>query len=111
MIEMTCHVNHFFDTGDDVISLESRPLNFHAFIHAYSLRTADVFPVVASLLSYFQREKSDYRKYVYCSQANTRKACYRLFIVPFFFREIVEIWRVLCTEGTVVLTFLQDGSP
>ena len=36
MIEMTCHVNHFL--SNDIISLESRPLNFRVFIQAYSLR-------------------------------------------------------------------------
>ena len=30
-----------------VISLESRPLNFRVFIHAYSLRPQTLFPVVA----------------------------------------------------------------
>ena len=35
--EMTCPVNHFLNSGNDVISLESRPLNFHVFIHKYSL--------------------------------------------------------------------------
>ena len=45
-------------------------MNFHVFIHAYSLRTADVFPVVASLSSpIFRRERSDYWKCVYCSLA------------------------------------------
>ena len=39
MIEMTCHVNHFFFiSSNDVISLESRPWNFGVVIHAYSLR-------------------------------------------------------------------------
>ena len=37
MIEMTCHVNYFLISENDVISLESRPLNFRVFI----------FPVVA----------------------------------------------------------------
>ena len=37
----------FFISGNDVISLESRPLNFRVFIHAYEPATADVFPVVA----------------------------------------------------------------
>ena len=37
MIEMTCHVNYFLISDNDVISLESRPLNFRVFI----------FPVVA----------------------------------------------------------------
>ena len=36
MIETTCHVN----SGNDAISLESRPLNFRVFIH--------VFPGVAN---------------------------------------------------------------
>ena len=31
-----------------VISLESRPLNFRVFIHAYSLRPQTLFPVVAN---------------------------------------------------------------
>ena len=35
-------------SGNDVISLESRPLNFRAFIHAYSLRPQTLFPVVAN---------------------------------------------------------------
>ena len=38
MIELTCHVNHFFDLGNDIISLESRPLNFRVFIHAHGLQ-------------------------------------------------------------------------
>ena len=38
MIEMTCHVNLFLISGNNVISLESRPLNFRVFIHAKSLR-------------------------------------------------------------------------
>ena len=37
IIEMTCHVNHFSISGNDVTSLESRPLNFRVFVHAYSL--------------------------------------------------------------------------
>ena len=38
-------------SANDVISLESKPLNFRVFIHEYSLslRTADVFAVVASV--------------------------------------------------------------
>ena len=32
----------------DVISLESRPLNFRVFIHAYSLRPQTLFPIVAN---------------------------------------------------------------
>ena len=35
-------------SGNDVISLESRPLNFRVFIHAYSLRPQTLFPVVAN---------------------------------------------------------------
>ena len=42
MIEMTCHVNHYFDLWQ-VISLESRPLNFRVFIHAYSLQPQTYF--------------------------------------------------------------------
>ena len=38
----------FFISGNDVISLESRPLNFRVFIHAYSLRPQTLFPVVAN---------------------------------------------------------------
>ena len=60
----------FSISGNDVISPESRPLNFHVFIHAYSLWTADVFPVVASLSSpIFRGERSDYWKCIYCSLA------------------------------------------
>ena len=43
MIEMTCHVNYFLISDNDVISLESRPLNFRVFIHAYSLRPQTYF--------------------------------------------------------------------
>ena len=31
------HVNHFFDLCNDVIPLESRPLNFRVLLHAYRL--------------------------------------------------------------------------
>ena len=34
--------------GQDVISLESRPLSFRVFIHAYSLRSQTIFSVVAN---------------------------------------------------------------
>ena len=37
----------FFISGNDLISLESRPLNFRVFIHACEPAIADVFPVVA----------------------------------------------------------------
>ena len=38
MIEITPHdLITFFISGNDVISLESRPLNFRVTIHAYSL--------------------------------------------------------------------------
>ena len=33
MIEIRCHVNHFFDSGNYVISLESRPLNLRVYVH------------------------------------------------------------------------------
>ena len=48
MIEMTCHVNYFLISDNDVISLESRPLNFRVFI----------FPVVAitRVLSQFRNK-------------------------------------------------------
>ena len=48
MIEMTCYVNCFLISGNDVISLESRLLNFRVFIHAYSLRPQTLFPVVSN---------------------------------------------------------------
>ena len=38
----------FSISGNDVISLGSRPLNFRVFIHAYSLRPQRVFLVVAN---------------------------------------------------------------
>ena len=38
----------FLISGNDVISMESRPLNFRVFIHAYSLRPQTLFPVVAN---------------------------------------------------------------
>ena len=38
MIEMTCDVNHFLTSANDVISLESKPFNLCVFIHAYSLQ-------------------------------------------------------------------------
>ena len=44
MIEITCHINHFLISGNDLISLESRPLKFRVFIHD----ATDVFPVVAN---------------------------------------------------------------
>ena len=56
------HAMTFSIPGNDIISLESTPLNFRVFIYAYSPRTADVFPVVAFLSSTnFWRERSDYR--------------------------------------------------
>ena len=48
MSEMTCHVNDFLISGNDVIFLKSRPLNFLVFIQAYSLRSLTLFPVVAN---------------------------------------------------------------
>ena len=46
MIEITRHVLiTFFTSGNDVISLESRPLNFRVIKHAYSRRRV---PVVAN---------------------------------------------------------------
>ena len=48
MIEMTSYVSSFLISGNDVISLESRPLNFCVFIHAYSLRPQTLFPVVVN---------------------------------------------------------------
>ena len=39
----------FLISGNDGISLESRPLNFRVFIHAYSLRPQTLFPVVANM--------------------------------------------------------------
>ena len=36
----------FFIFGNDVISLQSRPLDFRVFIHVYSLRPQTYFPVV-----------------------------------------------------------------
>ena len=48
MIEMTCYVNSFLISGNDVISLESRTLNFCVFIHTYSLRPQTLFPVVVN---------------------------------------------------------------
>ena len=38
----------FLISGNDVISLESRPLNFRLFICAYNLRPQTLFPVVAN---------------------------------------------------------------
>ena len=44
MIEMTCHVNHFFDLWQwcNFSGIVKRPLNFRVFIHEY------VFPVFAN---------------------------------------------------------------
>ena len=43
MIEMMRRVHTFLISGTNVISLESRPLNFRVFIHAYSLRPQTYF--------------------------------------------------------------------
>ena len=45
MIEMTCHINHFFDLWQwcNFSGIVKRPLNFRVFIHEY------VFPVVANV--------------------------------------------------------------
>ena len=43
IIERTCHVNHFLISDNDVISLESRFLNFRVFMHAHSLRPQTYF--------------------------------------------------------------------
>ena len=45
MIEMTCHVNHFFDLWQwcNFSGIVKRPLNFRVFIREY------VFPVVANV--------------------------------------------------------------
>ena len=62
MIEMTCHVNHFFFIPDnDVISLESRPLNFRVFVHAHSLRPQTYFrSSLTRVLNQFRNKKSKY---------------------------------------------------
>ena len=39
----------FLISGNDVVSLESRPLNFRVFIHAYSLPPQTLFPVIAKM--------------------------------------------------------------
>ena len=58
-----------------VLPITHRAANLGLITHHDSLRTADAFPVVASLplsslLSLFRRERSDDRKCVCCSQAS-----------------------------------------
>ena len=55
IIERTCHVNHFLISDNDVISLESRFLNFRVFMHAHSLRPQTYF------WSSLTREPSQFR--------------------------------------------------
>ena len=43
MIEMTRHATQVFFFGNDVISLQLRPLDFRVFIHVYSLRPQTYF--------------------------------------------------------------------
>ena len=59
MIEMTRHVLiTFLISGNDVISLESRPLNFRVIIHAYSLRPQKYFRLSLSRVLNQLRDKS-----------------------------------------------------
>ena len=69
MTEGTCHVNHFefLISGNDVISLKSRPLN---------PATADVFPVVANTKSIQKRVKSIDVYRVGSKKPSASKSCF-----------------------------------
>ena len=73
-LEAQQRITHFFALFPQ--SLEpSMNLNISKLVYfdpAFSLRTADVFPVVASL-HIFRRERSDDRKYVCCAQASPKQ--------------------------------------
>ena len=56
MIEMTCHVNQFLISGNDVISLELRALNFRVFIHAYSLQNTYFGSLPTCVLNQFRNK-------------------------------------------------------
>ena len=65
-------------------SLMARHLEHLYIVYSGSLRSAGVFPVVASLppkISYFWRERSDNQIYVCTSQANTQGANWKKFRV------------------------------
>ena len=74
-LEVQQRITHFFALFPQ--SLEpSMNLNISKLVYfdlAFSLRTADVFPVVASL-HIFRRERSDDRKYVCCAHASPKQS-------------------------------------
>ena len=67
-------ITHFFALFPQSLkpSMNLNTSKLVCFNPAFSLRTADVFPVVASL-HIFRRERSDDRKYVCCAQASPKQ--------------------------------------
>ena len=54
-------------SGNDVISLESRPLNFRVFIHAYSLRPQTYFRSSLARTKSIQKQEDAFEVYTSAS--------------------------------------------